>query len=79
MKEIQLVALHNSGFQQRSNVKIRESRANADKQKPDAIKGKNNIRENQSSTSRSGTFSFIAKIQGGNYTKTLESREKSKF
>ena len=38
MKEIQLVTLDNSGFQQWSNVKFKEPRANAEKQKPDAIK-----------------------------------------
>ena len=61
MKEIQLVTLDKSGFQQWSNVKVKESRAIADKQKPDAIKGTNNIRKNQSSTSRSCKFSFYRK------------------
>ena len=79
MKETQLVTLDNSGFQQWSNVKIKESRANADKQKTDAIEATNNIRNNQSSTSRSCRFSFFRKIQGRNYTKTLERREKSKL
>ena len=58
MKEIQLVTLDNSGFQQWSNVEIKESSANADKQKPDAIKGTNNIRKNQTSTIRSCRISF---------------------
>ena len=61
MKENQLVTLDSSGFQQWSNVKIKESRANAEKQKPAAIKGTNNIRKNQSSTSRSCGFSFYRK------------------
>ena len=45
VKEIQLVTLDNSGFQQWGNSKFKETRASADKQKPDAIKGTNKIRK----------------------------------
>ena len=45
MKEIQLVNLDNYGFQQGGNFKFKETRAYADKEKPDAIKGTNKIQK----------------------------------